>query len=297
MSVVYALTAAASFGILAIAATRGLRNNSLITALLVSLPVGAVVTGLFTLFDWPPEISAWGVGVFVLAGIIGEGVGRTAFIAAVERLGPSTATPLQTATYPVLALVGGVVLFSEAVTVLRVVGAASIAGGIWALMGGGSTPGSPGSGPTTGLARRRRRWAYLLPVAGGLAFAASDLVRKLGVTEIPHPAFGAVIGTAAMMVVWAVMVFSVPRIRRQATLEDGWQWFLLTGLLAAFGVLSVFRALDAGDVSVVGPIIMAQPLIVVVLSAIFLRDLEKLTPRLVTGAVLTVLGVVLITIS
>lgn len=293
MSVVYALTAACSFAALAIAVTRGLRRNSLITALLVSLPVGACVTGVFTLFDMPSHVSARAVGIFVAAGIIGEGVGRTSFIAAVSRLGPSIATPIQTATYPIFALLGGVLLFSEAVTGWRVVGAASIAGGIWALLGGGSSPDAPGSGRAAG----RWRWAYLLPVLGGLAFAGSDLVRKLGVIEAPYPAFGAVVGTASMMVVWALVVFAVPRIRGLATFGPGWQWFILTGALAGFGVLSVFRALHAGEVSVVGPIIMAQPLIVVLLSAIFLRDIEKLTWRIVSGAALTVLGVILVLVS
>lgn len=293
MSVVYAVAAACCFATLAIVVTRGLRNNTLFTALLVSLPVGACVTGVFTLFDMPSYVSARAVGVFVAAGIIGEGVGRTSFIAAVGRLGPSTATPIQTATYPVFALVGGVILFSEAVTGWRVVGAASIAAGIWALVGGMSSPESAGSDD----AARRWRWAYLLPVAGGLAFAGSDLVRKLGVIEFPYPAFGAVVGTVSMTLIWAVMALSVPRIRALVVLRPGWQWFLPTGVLAGFGVLSVFRALDAGDVSVVGPIIMAQPLVVVVLSAIFLRDLEKLTWRIVSGAVLTVLGVIVVSLS
>ena len=293
MSVAYAVAAACSFGILAIVVTRGLRNNSFITALLVSLPAGACVTGLFTLFDMPSNVSARAVGIFVVAGIIGEGLGRTSFIAAVSRIGPSIATPIQTATYPVVALVGGVVLFSEAVTGWRVVGAASIAAGIWALAGEKTSPVAPPSRDAV----TRRRWAYLLPVVGGLSFAGSDLVRKLGLVEAPYPAFGAVVGTASMMVVWAVVVYSVPRIRRQVSFGPGWQWFIPTGVLAGFGVLSVFRALDAGDVSVVGPIIMAQPLIVVMLSAVFLRDIEKLTRRIVLGATLTVFGVILVSLS
>lgn len=292
MSVLYAVAAACSFAALAIFVARGLRNNSLTTALLVSLPVGACVTGAFTLFNLPAQVSARAVGIFVAAGIIGEGLGRTSFIAAVSRLGPSTATPIQTATYPVFALLGGLILFSEAVTPWRVVGAASIAAGIWALVGDGeSAPNAPG-GRSSGW-----RWAYLLPVSGGLAFAGSDLVRKLGVLESPYPAFGAVVGTASMMVIWGLAALTVPRIRKAVTFEPGWQWFLLTGFLAGIGVLSVFRALDAGEVSVVGPIIMAQPLVVVTLSAVFLRDLEKLTRRIVAGAALTVLGVILVSLS
>ena len=292
MSVFYALAAACFFGGVGIAARRGVQHNSIVAALVMSLPVGALVMLTFAVFDLPDTVSARGVGLFVAAGIVGEGVGRTSFILAVQRIGPSTATPIQTATYPALALVGGVLLFSETVTPLRVAGAGAIVAGIWALVGGDGH-----SEAAAGRPARSGRWAYLLPVVGGLAFAASDIVRKLGMVEIPHPAFGALAGNVTIVAVWALVLAFSPRVRTLAKPGPGWQWFLLTGVLAGLGVLSVFGALESGDVTVVGPIIMAQPLVVVVLSALFLRDLERLTWKLVMGAVLTVLGVVLITIS
>ena len=294
MSVLFALAAACFFAGVGIAAKRGVQHNSIVTALVVSLPVGALVMLLFALFDLPETVSSTGIGLFVAAGFIGEGVGRTSFILAVQRIGPSTATPIQTASYPVLALVGGVLLFSETVTPLRVVGAVSIVAGIWALVGGEGTR----DGAVTAERRTRGgRWAYLLPVVGGLAFASSDIVRKLGLVEIPFPAFGALVGNVTIVAVWALVIALVPRVRNLARPGPGWQWFLLTGVLAGLGVLSVFQALGSGDISVVGPIIMAQPLVVVFLSALFLRDLEHLTWKIVMGAVLTVLGVILITIS
>ena len=294
MSVFFALAAACFFAAVGITAKRGMQHNSIVTALVMSLPVGALVMLVFAVFDLPESVSLRGVGLFVAAGFVGEGVGRTSFILAVRRLGPSTATPIQTATYPVLALLGGVLLFSETVTALRVVGAGLIVAGIWALVGGEGPSAVAGS---AGPSARGGRWVYLLPVAGGVAFAASDIVRKLGLVEVPYAAFGALVGNVTIVAVWALVIVSVPRIRNLAKPGPGWPWFLLTGVLAGLGVLSVFRALGSGDVSVVGPIIMAQPLVVVMLSALFLRDLERLTWKIVLGAVLTVLGVILITIS
>ena len=294
MPVLFALGAACCFAALGITAKRGVQGNSIVTALLVSLPIGAVVMLIFMALDMPESVSLRAVGLFVAAGIIGEGLGRTSFILAVARLGPSTATPIQTATYPVLALIGGMVMFSEVVTGWRVAGAGAIVAGIWALVGGDKQFGGT---LVTGHVARRWSWAYLLPVVGGLSFASSDIVRKLGMAATPSAPFGALVGNVSVLLIWAVVVASAPRIRRLAKLGPGWQWFLVTGVLAGLGVLSVFRALEAGDVSVVGPIIMAQPLIVVLLSALFLRDLERLTWRIVTGAALTVLGVILITLS
>ena len=264
------------------------------TGLMVSLPVGAVVTGVFTLADPPTGLTLRAVLFFVAGGIVGEGVGRTAFIFAVRLIGPSTATPIQTATYPALALVGGWILLSEPVTGWRVTGAVAIAAGITVLVRG--QPATVGSG-TDRQPVRNRRWAYLLPVLGGISFASSDLLRKLGLEETPHPAFGAVSGTITIILLWIVILAFTPRIRATISLQPGWQWFIPTGLLAGLGVLSVFRALESGDVSVVGPIIMSQPLMVVLFSALFLRDLEQLTGKVVAGAALTVLGVVTLSVS
>ena len=293
MPVVFALLAAASFSALAITVTRGFRTNSLMTGLMVSLPVGAVVTGAFTLADPPTGLTLRAILFFVAGGIVGEGVGRTAFIFAVRLIGPSTATPLQTATYPALALVGGWLLLSETVTGWRVAGAVAIAAGITVLVRG--QPAAVGSGGREPV--RGGRWAYLLPVVGGISFASSDLLRKLGLEETPHPAFGAVSGTITIILLWIVILALAPRIRATVSLQPGWQWFIPTGLLAGLGVLAVFQALESGDVSVVGPIIMSQPLMVVLFSALFLRDLEKLTWKVVAGAGLTVLGVVTLSVS
>ena len=294
MSVVFALLAAASFSALAITVTRGFRTNSLMTGLMVSLPVGALVTGAFTLADPPTGLTFRAILFFVVGGIVGEGVGRTAFIFAVRLIGPSSATPLQTATYPALVLVGGWILLAEPVTTSRVVGALAIAGGITVLVRG--QPGTEQSG-AVGQPGKGKRWPYLLPVLGGISFASSDVLRKLGLEETPHPAFGAVSGTITIILIWIVILALTPRLRATVRLERGWQWFIPTGLLAGFGVLSVFQALEGGDVTVVGPIIMSQPLIVVFFSALFLRDLEKLTWKVVAGAALTVLGVVTLSVS
>ena len=232
MPVLFAIAAACSFAAVGITAKRGVQQNSTVTALVLSLPVGALVMLVFVIFDMPEDVSLRAVGLFMAAGIVGEGLGRTSFILAVQRLGPSTATPIQTATYPVLALAGGVLFFSETVTGLRVVGALLIVAGIWALVGGDG--GSTGSGAASG-AVRHPRWVYFLPVLGGFSFATSDIVRKLGLIATPSPAFGALVGNLTILVVWGIVLASFPRIRRIAKPGPGWQWFIPTGRVCRSG--------------------------------------------------------------
>jgi drug/metabolite transporter (DMT)-like permease len=56
----------------------------------------------------------------------------------------------------------------------------------------------------------------------------------------------------------------------------------------------MWRALAATDVSVVSPLVSAQPLFTVALTAVFLRDLERVTWRVMLAAALIVAGIALV---
>lgn len=61
------------------------------------------------------------------------------------------------------------------------------------------------------------------------------------------------------------------------------------------GVLLVLVALSLGQVSVVTPLNGTAPLFVLALASLLLKDVERLTGRIVLGTVLIVLGVFLLT--
>ena len=73
------------------------------------------------------------------------------------------------------------------------------------------------------------------------------------------------------------------------------QYFVVAGLTENIGVLCVLIALSLGQVSVVTPLNGTAPLFVLVLAFFFLKDVERLTGRLVLGTVCIVLGVFLLT--
>lgn len=71
-------------------------------------------------------------------------------------------------------------------------------------------------------------------------------------------------------------------------------WFVLGGALTATAIVALFRALREADVSLVSPIVAAQPLIILLLSTVVLRGIERLNRRIVLGSVTTVIGLVLV---
>lgn len=294
MPIAFAIAAAFGFATAGVTAKRGIQHTNIVTALLISLSVTAVVTAVFVAFDPPHSFFQPAIALFAAAGVMGDGIGRASFFGAVDRLGPSTATPIQTASYPLIALIGGILVFSETVTLWQVAGVAAIVAGIWALAGDIS---NPGSRKEEARGKHRWTWELLLPVAAGAAFGFSDLFRKSGLNEIPNPAFGALLAAITVLFLWAIVAISVPGIRRQLKPGPGWQWLIATGAFTGLALLAVFSALDRGDVSVVGPIINTQPIAVVVLSAVLLRDIERVTWRMVVGAVFAVAGVILIAVG
>jgi len=61
-------------------------------------------------------------------------------------------------------------------------------------------------------------------------------------------------------------------------------------------MVCIYYALDRGKVSVVIPISSTGPLFSLILTAIFLRDVERVTLRIVSSAAMIVSGVLLITL-
>jgi uncharacterized membrane protein len=70
---------------------------------------------------------------------------------------------------------------------------------------------------------------------------------------------------------------------------------VVAGVMENLGVLLVLVALSLGQVSVVTPFNGTAPLFVLALASLLLKDVERLTGRIVLGTVLIVLGVFLLT--
>jgi uncharacterized membrane protein len=72
-------------------------------------------------------------------------------------------------------------------------------------------------------------------------------------------------------------------------------FFIGAGLIAVSAQVTNFIAIGQGDLSVIIPILNTTPLFTVLFSALFLRSLETIAPRIIFGAVLMVAGVITIT--
>jgi DME family drug/metabolite transporter len=303
MVIFFAAIAAFLFAAGSVTAKRGMQNTNAISALLVSSGVAAVLLAIATAFSIPDSVAFSSVLFFVAAGVVGDGVGRFSMLGAVDRLGPSIAIPIQTAAYPLIAVLGGIVVLSETVTPPQIAGAATVVAGIWVLLFQGSSDPAEASATAEssesgGATAPKPGWlALALPVLAGVGFATSDLLRKSGLDETPNPAFAAFVAVSGMLILISVGSVLIPSLRRRISVGPGWGWLVAAGFCFAGGLLAVFEALEQGAVSAVGPIIAAQPLAIVVLSWALLHNIERITLRMVIGAALVVAGVIAIAVA
>jgi len=110
----------------------------------------------------------------------------------------------------------------------------------------------------------------------------------------PDPYVGAAIATTTSLVIFAVALLAMGKIRLIRPQRKSLPFFGCAALVSATAQILNFTALSMGEVTTMVPLLETTPLFTVLFSAIFLRDLEKVTPRILLGALLMMGGVVII---
>jgi uncharacterized membrane protein len=134
----------------------------------------------------------------------------------------------------------------------------------------------------------------LLPVLSATCLGLVAVIRKVGLTDTGPVVGFAVNVTTALVAFTAFLLVSGQR-EAMACRGRSLALFIAAGIAENLSVLLVIVALSMGTVSVVAPLASVSPIFVLVLSLLFLRDIEALNGRIVLGTVLTVAGAGLIT--
>jgi drug/metabolite transporter, DME family len=222
------------------------------------------------------------VFLFMADGVLGLLAVSLLFVG-IDRVGPTISFPIKNAS-PILALVLATLFLGELPGPVVYAGAALAVAGVVALS-----------------AQRTRRgvgWqpAVLFPVASTLFFASDNVLRKAALQELPSPVIGVAIAMATSFALAWIVDRLLPDTGKRRGFDAGTPYFALAGVAQAGALLAVYAALGLGMVSVVVPIYTSSPLFVLPLSALFLRDVERVTWRTVLGAAAIVFGVALVSL-
>ncbi len=278
---IFALASALSSAVGTMLIQRGLRRSNFYAGFWINVVVGAAGFWIAVLLFVPREEYHWSaVPYFVVSGVVGTAAGRLFRVAAIQKVGASVAASINNLS-PLIATAMAVLLLGERVTAPLLTGTFIIVLGTVLLSLSGRHVGFPG-----------RHLMY--PFLSATCFGAVQVIRKLGMDQAA-PLFDAAINVSSAMVASTAFVFATGN--GPALVCDGRSllYFIGGGIAENTGVLLVFAALGLGEVSVVTPLAGTAPLFVLLLATLFPSGMEKLSWRIVAGAVLIVLGVFVLT--
>jgi drug/metabolite transporter (DMT)-like permease len=261
----------------------GLRKSNIFAAMLISY--GVSVTCLWTYllittpldFVWSPALP-----YFLVSGCLQPLFARALYYKALTRMGVSRAGPLRGAE-PLFAAAIGVIVLHEQPTLPVYAGTVLIVASVWAISSG-----------RTGHAGWRLVDA-LFPLSAGLVSAISQSLRKQGLKTLPDPFVAAATVTSVTLVLFMIFLLATKRTEQLRLERESFLFFFAAALIAVSAQVLNFTALGRADVSVIIPLLNTTPLFTVFFSALFLRSMETITPRILFGAVLMVAGIVIIT--
>jgi drug/metabolite transporter (DMT)-like permease len=266
--VALALASGATFGAMAVAIRLGLGSGSAATGALAMLLWATAVAGIAAL----PRHDFHRSWEFLLAGLLAPGCSQALFTRSVREAGPSR-TSVTVGAAPLVAVAVAFLFLDEPVRTLLVLGALAIVCGGLVLASERDRP-------------EHVRAGALLFAVGAMTFFAvrDDIVRALHAHANPEAAAAATFaGGLLVTLLWARRLPARAELRRLAP----------AGLLFGLSYVFLYEAYFRGRVSVVSPLVAAESLWAVGLSALLVRQ-ERVGRRLVLGALLVVAGGVLI---
>ncbi len=280
----YALANAFLFAVHNIFMKKALRYSNPATGVISTLLINIVFLWTMALLFVPmANVTLASLLIFVGVGFFQPGLTRLLTYKGIDALGVAITDPIRAST-PLFSAAMAIVFLGEEITLPIIVATLMIIGGITLLSW------RHGAMKLAGSA------VYLwFPIAASALAGASQVVRKFGMAAVPHPFLAAAVTATSSLIVSLLVMWYVEKT------QESWKmnrqcvwWFLAAGITVSFAMTSIYHALDLGKVSVVIPLSSTAPLFSLILTALFLRDVERVTLRIVVSTLLIISGVVLI---
>ena len=251
------------------------------TAFWINVLVGTVLFWVaVAVSGGPGQPSAVSIGYFVLAGLIGTVAGRLLRFFSIETVGASITSALVNLS-PLASTALAVALLGEHVTLPILLGTVVIVGGTTLLSYGGKAVGV-------------RPSLLVLGMGSAFCFGIVAVLRKMGLSGT-GPILGMAANVTTAMIAFTAFLLASGQAASMRCRGRSLVYFVGAGVAENVAVFLIIVALNYGAVSVVAPLSNVSPIFVLLLSALFLRGLERLNVRVVAGTFLIVAGAYLIT--
>ena len=248
--------------------------------------LAALVVEKSALWSVPSAVIPWVAAV----GMVHFAIGRSSGYISVNAIGASRTALFITAQAPFAAFLA-IVFTGEPLRPLVAAGTAAVVVALLLANGDSLTQGW------------RTDRSYLLGCLTALAAGAGQgggivLAKKaIGLYDSPLTVSGLSMLAALLVIVPAVAVAAARYPAVRSFDARSMSLILLSGLTSIVASVGQFLAVQRGDVVVVAPIMATFPLWTLLLSHVFIARLERITPRLITGALLAVGGVIAVALG
>ncbi|HEY7218800.1 MAG TPA: DMT family transporter [Candidatus Binatia bacterium] len=282
LAIILGLLASFCFAASMILINRGVLALDYFRGLLTNLGVNSLFLCVYLLL-FVGNVDLWAAAnlIFVLVGIFVPGVARFFMFKGMERLGASITSCLTNST-PLFATLFAVAFLHERPTMTNLLGTLSIVSGVIALS-------------WKGVSKTWRTRDLFFPLTAAFLFAARDNLVRFGLLHIDSPIVGAAIAaTTSFATMSVVYLASEKRPPLPPTALCGFALFTISGFMNFLSYLCAYTALSLERVSLVSPLVNGSSLFILPLSALFLKDVEQVTPRKIAAVFLVIIGVFLI---
>jgi len=286
MSIFYALIASLNFAVSHILIRRGLAQSNPLAGFAISILISAVALWSMVAVTLPLAVF-WthAIWYFAVGGLFASGLGRWLVYVSIDRLGVARSIPVVSTT-PMFASILAVILVGEHWTLGAFFGTVLIICGVIVIS------------QTHEQRADWRRRDLIFPLLGALSFSFSASVRKLGFFIDNLPLMASCVNATTGLVLAIAMVYGQGGPRKVLPMSRSvFWWFVAAGICNTTGMLANFYALSTGDIVIVEPLISTNPVLTVVLTAIFLRDVETVNLRVCVGVAFTFVGTLLLVYS
>ena len=282
LAILFGLLGSFTFAVSMVLINRGIASLDYFRGLLTNLGFNAlflwIYVGLFV-----EQIELWLPAnlLFVLVGIFVPGIARFFIFKGMDRLGASITSCLTNAT-PLFATLFAVSFLGEQPSATNLLGTLSIVTGIVSLS-------------WSGASKTWRTRDLLFPLTAAFLFASRDNMVRFGLAHIHAPILGAAIAaTTSFITMFMLYLIFEKKSPLGAAAPRGFAIFATAGFMNFLSYAFAYTALSMESVSLISPLINGSSLFVLPLSALFLKDVDRLNPRKVSAIVLVILGVFLI---
>ncbi|NNE89614.1 MAG: DMT family transporter [Silicimonas sp.] len=221
--------------------------------------------------------------VFAFSGLLVPGLAQQFHMLAVEKLGP-TLTSVVAGFVPVFAILPAVLFLEERLNAQAMIGIAVMIAGV--ILSVRAKTRTFGDFALTLLA---------FPLIAAVARGLGQPISKFGLSSLPEPFFATLVMVSAATVFIGTVHLTRDRATIRFEVNRDLIWLVLAGFVLGLGFLSLYAALNRGDVVVVAPFIATVPIWVVLFDHFIFKH-DRIGKAHVVATLLATLGaIVLIT--